>query len=258
MSSLKKEINTNQKNHFYMAYFGNKRNEIYDIYNKINFENIDTVIEPYCGSQCISYYIWTHQPNLKFILNDNNKFLKEMYEILKDDEKSIEFERKINEELFDKIQEKEEYNKIIKEDNVMSWFIKNKFYAIRPGLFNLGKIKKINLSIIPIINFYKNANIEFNTLDGIFIYEKYKNDKNNLIILDPPYLASCNEYYLNPSTNIYEYLYNNDIKNENAKIYLILEDNWVIHMLFKEYIIFFYNKKYESKKKKTVHLLITN
>jgi hypothetical protein len=251
---------TKQKNHFYMSYCGNKRNEIYNIYNLINFDNITTVIEPFCGSQAISYYIWQKHPDLKFILNDNNEYLKEMYEILKDDLKTIEFEKVINEEFYDKIQDKEQYLKIVKEKNIYSWFIKNKFYNLRPGVFPCGssRFKKINLSSIPIRDFYKNANIEFSSLDGIFIYNQYKNNNENLLILDPPYLNSCNDFYQDTSLNIYEYLNDNDIINEQAKIFLILEDNWIIKLIFKKYIVYTYSKTYEISKKKTSHILISN
>ena len=86
------------KNHFYIGYAGNKRQEVEIIYNSLNLSNITTIIEPYCGTCAISYYIWLKHPNLKFILNDNNIYLKEIYEIIKDDVKCIEFEKIINEQ----------------------------------------------------------------------------------------------------------------------------------------------------------------
>lgn len=47
-------------NHFYIAYAGNKRNEVKKIYDNIDFDNITTVIEPYCGSLCyVLLYIIT-------------------------------------------------------------------------------------------------------------------------------------------------------------------------------------------------------
>ena len=76
------------KNHFYIPYFGNKRSEVKNIVNCIpKLETFKTIIEPFCGSCAISYYIWTLYPDKKFILNDNNTYLKEMYDIIKDDEK---------------------------------------------------------------------------------------------------------------------------------------------------------------------------
>jgi len=59
--------------------------------------------------------------------------------------------------------------------------------------------------------------------------------------------------------NIYEYLCNNDIKKQKAKIYLILENIWIIQLLFKKNNkLLIYDKKYETSQKKTNHVIICN
>ena len=63
------------KSHFYMSYFGNKRMEVETIFNNQDFTNITTVIEPYCGSCAMSYYISTQYSNIDYVLNDNNGYL---------------------------------------------------------------------------------------------------------------------------------------------------------------------------------------
>lgn len=241
-----------------MGYSGNKRNEVENIYNKINFDNIENVIEPYCGTCAMSYYIWLKKPNLKFVLNDNNMYLKEMFHILKDDEKIKEFENKINNEIIPKILNKEGYAKYLKENkDLYAWFIANKFYSIRPALYPINnKFAPINLNKHPIVEFYKKADITFYNMDGIELYKKYKDDSKNLILLDPPYLSLCNDFYLDHSTNIYEYLYNNNIDKEKSRIYLILEKMWIILLLFKDNVKHEYNKTYETSKKKTIHMII--
>ena len=103
-------------NHFMFAYFGNKRNEIINFYNLLDFNNITTIIEPYCGSSAMSYYISTQQPNkFKYIINDNNKQLIELYKLLKDDNLLNELEEKIKYyvESFNKIDNDEEKKNII-------------------------------------------------------------------------------------------------------------------------------------------------
>ena len=50
------------KNHFYMSYSGNKREEVENIYNLIDFNNIATIVEPFCGTCAMSYYISTKHP----------------------------------------------------------------------------------------------------------------------------------------------------------------------------------------------------
>jgi hypothetical protein len=248
------------KNHFYIPYFGNKRQEVKNIYENIDFTNITTVIEPFCGSCAMSYYISTQKKGLKYILNDNNKYLKEMFELLMDDDKIDKFEKdfEINVKSFKN--NKERYYQIVGENNLLSWIIKHKICSFQPGSFPLATRaykETINLKSCPIYNFFKNNDITFCCDCGLSIYEKYKNSKNNLLLLDPPYLQSRNNYYLNPDTNIYDYLHNNDINNENAEIILILENVPVIKLLFKHNKVKFeYDKKYEVSRKKTSHIII--
>lgn len=247
------------KNHFYISYAGNKRNEVNDIYNNLNLEGIDTIIEPFCGTSAISYYLWTKHPELTFILNDNNKYLLEMYNIIIDDVKLDEFEKTINETYLPIIKHKEEYNKVVKQNNIYGWFISSKYYSIRPGLFPLNNpFNLINIKQQPIYDFYKKANIQFLNEDGILTYNKYKTQSNNLIIMDPPYLQTCNDFYKNKDVNIYEYLYDHNIKNEKAKIYLILENIWIIKLLFKDLVKSTYDKIYQTSKKNTNHIIVYN
>ena len=247
------------KNHFYIAYAGNKRCEVKKIYDELNLEGITTIIEPFCGSCAISYYIWTLHPNLNFVLNDNNKYLKEMYEIIKNN-KINEFEKKINEDILPNVKTKENYDKFLKDNKELTgWFIANKYYNIRNGLFPKGKVMtNINLKSYPITEFFQKAKILFTNDDGIDCYSKYSNSKNNLLILDPPYLSVCNDFYHDSKTNVYEYIYNNPINKSKAKIIFILEDNWIIKLLFKNYVKNTYEKLYQTSKKKTNHLIINN
>ncbi len=71
-------------------------------------------------------------------------------------------------------------------------------------------------------------------------------------------MVSCNDMYKHIGINIYEYLYNNPISKEKSKIYLCLENIWIIKLLFKGYKFIEYNKKYEMTKKTTSHVLIEN
>ena len=84
----------------------------------------------------------------------------------------------------------------------------------------------------PIIDFIRNADITFHNIEGIECYNKYKDNKKAIIFLDPPYLSSYNSFYLNPDCNVYEYLCNNNINKEKAKIFLCLENTWIIRHLF--------------------------
>jgi hypothetical protein len=251
------------KNHFYICYFGNKRQEIEEIYNNLNLDNIDTIIEPYCGSQSMSYFISTKKPNLKYIFNDNNEYLREMYEIMTDIDKTQNFNKKIQELLIEIDNDKINYLKLIKEQNVYSWFIKSKYYRIHPGMFPTDcKWLYKNIETYPIYDFYNENkhNITFTSIEGIECYEKYKQDNKKLLLLDPPYMNANNDFYLKKhGINIYEYLYNNPIENELSNVMLILEGIWIIKLLFQNSKIVSYDKTYSTGlKKQTKHLLIKN
>ena len=257
------------KNHFIFAYTGNKRQEVEIIYKNLDFKNITTIIEPFCGSCALSYYISTQQPNkFKYVLNDLDKHLIKLINIMKDETEYKEFITKTINLCFedDKFISKEKYNIIVKQDNLQAYFIARKFYALRCGLYpikrtfnNAGPDYYIEkLLEIPFINFVRTENIIITNLDGIETYNKYKDDKQNLIFIDPPYMVSCNDMYNHKGINIYEYLYNNPISKTKAKIYLCLENMWIIKLLFKNYKFIEYDKRYEMSHKNTTHILIEN
>jgi hypothetical protein len=247
-----------------MPYPGNKRNEIKQFYNFLNFENIDTIIEPYAGTSVISYYIASLHPNMKIILNDNNEYIKEIYDIIQDDNKVEQFENKVN-EIKNSIITKDDYDNVIKNKDIYGWLIGNKYFNMRPNISPIGHRSKNTLHKpfkfrdYKIFDFYRNPNVIFTCEDAISVYENYKNNVNCMIIMDPPYISACNSFYLDDSMNIYEHLNNHNISAEQAKIYLILENQWIIKLLFRTNIILFqYDKKYELSKRKTTHILISN
>ena len=85
---------------------------------------------------------------------------------------------------------------------------------MRAGMYPSRDYKMFNkifdISIYPIFEFLTTANIEIYNTDGIDIL-KNNNNKNSFIFLDPPYIASCNEFYKSDSnentSNIYEYFF---------------------------------------------------
>lgn len=64
---IKKVKNIIMKNHFIFPYAGNKREEVEKIHEilkkNIDLSKIKTIIEPYCGSSAMSYYLSTIYPN---------------------------------------------------------------------------------------------------------------------------------------------------------------------------------------------------
>ena len=263
------------KNHFFIAYFGNKRSEVEEIYKNINLDGIENIIEPFCGTCAFSYYLSTlHPKKFKYILNDANKYIIELLNIAKDKVKLKKLSDDINDIVFKNnvFIDKETYNKKVKEQNLVSYMIANKFYKISACLCpdDEGRFKtKLNLEDIPIVKFLREEDVEISQGQGIEIIEEFKNFDDCLIFLDPPYMMTQNSFYNEEIQqnntnrkylNVYEYLYHNNIKNFNCKIYLVLEDMWIIRLLFNQFKDTFiqYNKKYQTTKRDTFHLLIKN
>ena len=248
------------KNHFFFGYAGNKRTEVELIYENIKdkLNDIEYIVEPFCGTSAISFYISSlHPKKFKYILNDNNEHLIKLYNIAKDEEQLKKLEEEINK--IAKTINKEIYVTLHKQNSFIGFIITNLIHSMRPGLYDLDyKYKPINLNDKPIINFLRTENIETRTMDGLILIKENINNDKYLFLIDPPYLSACNDFYKSKYTNIYEFFSNNDMKLMKSRIVFILEDNWIIKIIFKNYNIISYPKKYETSKKITTHIIINN
>lgn len=258
-------------NHFFISYRGNKRNEYKELKEFINFDNIKNIYESFCGSSAISFNIWKDaKDKFNYYLNDNDENLIYLYNYFKNNNiddiylKLNEIKETIkNKKDYDELRNKINFNKVsfkINEETVIYYLFFNKCYSIRAGLYP-QKIStspiKYNKELLLFVEFIKSPNV-FITCDNWI--KDFKDDKENLYIYDPPYILSDNNFYnnLDKSNNVYEYFYNNNIRNFKCKIIFILENNWVINLLFKDFIKHNYDKKYEVSKIKTSHNIICN
>lgn len=269
------------KNHFFFSYNGNKREEVEHIYNTLDLNNIDTIIETFCGTCAMSYYIWTQNKdkNYKYILNDLDNNLIDLLKIVRSGEyKEIENELNIMiQEILkyenDLIEAKKIYNNYVKNGKLSGYILGHKYYAIRNGLFPSRDFKsrfknKLDFLKYPITDFLINANIELHSIDANKIIDE-NNNNNTFIFLDPPYIASCNNFYSTDTgeniCNIYEKLVLYGLKNYKCKMLICHENNWLFKILFKEYVEKEkeYKKNYQTTprggiKKKTFHICIKN
>lgn len=257
--------------HFYIPYAGNKYREMTEIYPKLNLDNVETIVEPFAGTCAMSHYIWRQNKdkNFKFIINDLSPLIFGFYQLSKDPKRQEEVETQIN-EWVDELNKlnvletrKTWYNSIKNMNTFESNIFINKYYTIRyglcPNIIRQGQFTKFNLSKCPIHEFFNTADITFTNSCGISTYDKYRKDKKALILLDPPYLLSDVNFYQNSSgVKIYEHLGENKIEDEPAKIYLIVENTWIMKLLFKNCLIHEYPKKYENKQVKTIHGIFSN
>jgi site-specific DNA-adenine methylase len=219
------------KNHFFFAYPGNKRQEFKYIHDTIknNINDINIIVEPYCGSCAVSYNLSVLYPGkFEYIINDNNKLLIELINISKDD---IKYNKLIDdvEKYFIKCNTKEKYDNIYKTDKSLEAYIFfNIYYAIRAGFYPLNKqinqVSRIKLlRNCPFLNFIRTEKIKILCDDAINVIETYKNNDNTLIFLDPPYLSVCNGFYKTPIFKIYDYIFkNSDDINNNKTFFFIL------------------------------------
>lgn len=259
------------KNHYFTPYFGNKRNEIKDILPHINLDNIATILEPFAGSAAMSYYISTQYPNkFKYILNDNNKTNYDLFIVSRDPKRTQEFNDNIN-KLIDEFNtytddvSRKAFYVSIDTKTLEGEIFKLKYFTIRGGLYPMikyiNKIKPYKLQEIPIYDFYNNEDVIYENMDGIEFINKYNDGNDNLFLLDPPYLMSCNHFYKNSDCNIYEWILNNEalLLDSKNKFIFTLENVWIVKLLLKRFkILYEYDKVYQARKKKTTHIIYEN
>jgi site-specific DNA-adenine methylase len=270
------------KNHFFFSYVGNKREEVEHIYNKLDLNNIDTIVEPFCGSCAVSYYIWKQNKdkNYKYILNDLDNNLIDLIRLIKDGNyKDVEDDvNKKREEILTYGDEMDKAKKIyleyVKNGKVNGYLLGHKYFKLNINCFPMNELnrlnKKLDLSSYPVYEFITTADIELYNEDANKIIDKYDNDKS-FIFLDPPYIASCNSFYSTDTdenlSNIYEMLYYKKLSNFKCKIMICHENNWLFKILFKDYINNDdeYSKQYKCnlhkgflKREKTTHICVKN
>jgi len=255
------------KNHFLFSYCGNKRNETKNFLDIVKLDNITNIIEPFCGSSALSYSVWLNSGENKdkynYYLNDTDDRLIQLYNIMKNE--TVEhIEEEVN-KIIQSINNKEEWNQKLKSDHDIYHFIFFKKYSImsRYGFppLDIGKIKKtfkITKETKEFIEFIKQPYVYISNNDWLDVFDKYKDDEKTLFIVDPPYIQLCNDFYTSNKLNMYQYFYDNKIENFKSKIYLILEDNWMIRLLFNKHVVSQYSKKYGITKKQTNHIIIYN
>lgn len=249
------------KNHFFMTYRGNKRQEVERILENIDLTNITTIIEPFAGSSALSYYIHTQYPNkFKYILNDNDAKLMELYQMAK--EGTIQdFFNKINSMCFNDngdFIDKDRYKEIVKKKDLEGWFIANKFYCRVSGLYPLnGRKTHIKNDLGQgFTDFLQSDAVHLSQNDAVDLVDRYKDDDTCLIFLDPPYMDLNNDFYNCGGKNIYEYLnYNKTFK---SKIVVVVNETWINDIIFANYKAIKYNKLYQQSNRKVIHCLYTN
>jgi site-specific DNA-adenine methylase len=250
-------------NHFLFSYHGGKRNDYHKFKEYIDYEGINTIMELFCGSSAISFNIWKqYGDKFSYHLNDLDSDLYNIYKLLKEENIDVIFYQ-IN-LVKEKIKSKEDFDMLFKKSDKTIYEI---IYLHKGSSFRYGRYHKRALTTKKykptseqrlFSDFLKCDYTHITNFDFRYLYEYHKTDKHVLLILDPPYINSCNTEYVHKSTDCYQYL-SEDIKNRPATVILPLEQTDVIKNLFKDYnILVEWNKTYQITKKQVTMFLISN
>jgi site-specific DNA-adenine methylase len=129
------------RTHFVIPYKGNKREETKHISKEFNLNDVDYIVEPFCGSSAVSYALSKLYPNrFTYILNDNSKYLIRLYNILKEEHTTNYF--KVCLDIVMRNMNKEKYKNMA--DDVYRFYIHRKVYEMHAGLY---PVKKKNIYI---------------------------------------------------------------------------------------------------------------
>jgi site-specific DNA-adenine methylase len=251
------------KDVFPLGCFGNKYREYKDIIKFIepHINNKSIIIEPFCGSCCVSFNVFLKYPNLKYYINDLDNYRIEFYNNMKSEDGRNEL-YKIENDI--KILGRDYYNSIVQKSKTdknhpyLAYVIGKRIHAYREGLY---PDKGFNCKIITDnwINFFNSC--EISSYNYKIVIDKFKDDENALIYCDPPYLNSSNTQYMKYNENseiqddnniiitdntfIYIDLLNY-LKTSKCKIFISINKNAITEYLFKDFIINEYLKKYDT------------
>lgn len=289
-----------KKSECFFPYLGRKTNkEIKPIYNLIEEKklNYNKIIEPFCGGFGLSYYFYNKGFKGDIILNDLDENLINFYKDVKENklkdyiDKFNEFKKTLkyneidlNDCIYDKQTRKDNsiyfkkrdkqkliINKLNDDNNkdLFYFYLNKKLFSIYYSRFNkndeqLEKYKQCEDLIKKSILYNEDA---FNIID------KYKDDENALIYLDPPYYQSYNNEYIIKNYKEIKYNYKNkkDYKDMYIKIIELLKDknikatiimtinkNDLLSYILKDNIIYEYDKLMQITKKLTPCIIVSN
>jgi len=251
-----------------MPWAGNKRTEFKIFKDYIDYDNKKNIIEPFCGSCAMSFNIWLEHGNkFNYYLNDLDEKIIKYHDIIKTNGTDFLLDN-IN-KLIEKPLTIDKYKKLYKDyitDNetykffiILKLSYRSGCNTLRNSCHNLNKDYKATKKQYKFEEFLKSPNVYITNDDWKDCYNRHKDDKESIILFDPPYIDSWNNYYDKNicSLNVYDNI--NDIKNDKAKIYFIIEKIDKIEMIFKDWnILIEYDKTYQIYKRKTKHILYSN
>lgn len=257
----------------FINYTGGKYNEFPIIWNYMPDKNDMKVIDVFGGGGSVLWNCIINEYGSEFIYNDINIYLYQLFKYL--------FDEKERKKIFDEMKKvkltKENCERIVNDEtnynNIIIHLAKSKicFKGIvsakivdSTGRFKFDKTLDQYYDLNWNDNF-KDKNVKFENKDFKIILEKYKDDENAFLYLDPPYISKqVDQYGYTFTVDDLQY-----IKNfmSECSCYVMLNVDYVGYTReeFNEFFKFAYPKNYSlntSKKKKNIyakyHLILCN
>jgi len=183
---------------FYFSYAGGKNKELHEITGNGDVipAEVDKVVEPFCGSSALSFALFKKQSfqQFRFILNDNDEIL---INFLNDVRKMVHKNISISARKIGSLkQQRRNFKKLSKATLLILGSLKESI-RIREGIYPSDH-RNFNFDhkdYPEIDKFYQSDRVEITCSDYKIILDKFKDDPNALLFLDPPYFLSCNKFY---------------------------------------------------------------
>lgn len=252
-------------NNFYFSYMGNKRQEIKyieELFEKIKF---NIFVEPFGGTCALSRFVDekfnTDKKLIDFYINDigedlcffTNNFYKYDDEVITNCKKIVS-----------NIKNKEDYKKYLDDNknidntdiiNKLTYYLfyRTAYYIHNGTYFGLRPPKYVNILKVKnkLNKFFKDN--YYNCHSYIDTFNKFRDNKDALIFLDPPYVnTSCEDYQIS-NKNSFEEMWENIyelFENSQCSIIMIVNNNFFMRKTFEKWFYKSYDKKYSSPKTK--------
>ena len=237
---------------------GNKKNELKLLLPIIEPQITTSTIfvEPFCGSSIVSFNVFKQiNKNIDFHINDLDPLRINFYKnMTKEEERQKLY--KLEKEIVEK--GAEFYYSIVrgKDDDYLKYVISKRIHSFRHGLYPTNK----NIILHEITDnwkeFFNKSTIT--NIDYLDILNKYKDNENAFLYLDPPYMDSFNAGYgtyqhkshdedLKIIDNTEMYIkFLEVLKNGKCKILFSINDCALTNYLYKYFIKETYNHKYQT------------
>ena len=262
---------------FYFSWNGNKRTELFRIFDIVNMDEFDIIVEPFCGSgafilECYARYGDTK----KYVFNDTDERLINMMKFIKENKSSAPLYEYCSTRLNADDWKNQQTSDLLIPYNFFYYYRVRTDYQrlVLPKKWpSLNRSKKIEITDKCLSSDCTNITCS----DWIECIELYKDDPKALIFIDPPYFNSFNQSYYGMD-RVSKGIETKDISiiymdilfyMETCKARLIyITNSWALFdYVFKKFIRDKYQKKYNTNivfsdgkisKKTTNHLLLSN